>query len=147
MATPYDVMTLLATVRELRGQMAAALQDQLTERRARLQNEARTLRLLTPQRQIERLRQKLDDQTARMAGALRNTARQERQRLVGLNARLQAASPQNLLARGYAIVERDADGLRMNSAQQAAPGTTLRVTLHDGTLKATVKERALRPDA
>ena len=57
--------------------------------------------------------------------------------------RLQSNDPMGILARGYAIVSRQGDGRRLTHAIEAAPGTMLHIRLHDGTLNATVKERAV----
>lgn len=132
---------ILFTVRDYQRRMFSAVNINLADHRSALDNQKRTLRLLSPQNQINRLRQQIDDTSTRSANAMRIFIRQKRQEVATLQKRLEAANPENILKRGYAIVTRAGDGLRMNSIQQAAPGTGIVVKLQNGELKATVKER------
>jgi len=103
-----------------------------TQARTRLDQARSRLRLLAPAAQVERGYLRLDDLTNRFAAAWRHAAQQKRQslaearsrlaqrspearvqlashRLLSLWKRLQSASPQSVLNRGFAIV-RDAQG-------------------------------------
>jgi exodeoxyribonuclease VII large subunit len=139
-ATPNSE-DILYDVRDYQKRMASAVDTLLEGCRDTLEGQKRTLRLLSPQNQINRLRQQMDDLSTRSANAARVLTRQQRQELAALQKRLEAANPENILKRGYAIVTRAGDGLRMNSVQQAAPGTGIIVKLQDGNLNAVVKER------
>lgn len=79
---------------------------------------------------------------AHRASALRQLVSQrllsERQRLGALAARLDALSPLRVLARGYAIVRREADGHAVRRADDVRAGQTVRLQLHEGELTATV---------
>lgn len=141
-ATP-DGDALRYTVRELDDRMQSTLHEMIDDYRQALENEKRALRLLTPAHKIATMRQQLDDRAYRMEKAVRNHLRQQGQYLQNQADRLQAASPQSILQRGYAIVTRAADGKRMTHAIDAAPGTTINVQMQDGMLKASVKEREL----
>jgi exodeoxyribonuclease VII large subunit len=132
---------ILYTVRDSQKRMESAVYALVEEYRDTLEGQKRTLRLLSPQNRIHRMRQQVDDLSTRAATAARVLLRQQRQEVAALQKRLEAANPDNILKRGYAIVTRTGDGLRMNSVQQAAPGTGIVVKLQDGELKATVKER------
>ncbi|MDR7280804.1 exodeoxyribonuclease VII large subunit [Catenuloplanes atrovinosus] len=55
-------------------------------------------------------------------------------------ARLRALSPAATLQRGYAIVQRTADGHVVRAADEAGPGTPLRVRLATGSLSAVVTD-------
>ncbi len=63
--------------------------------------------------------------------------RQERVRLAGLAARLEGVSYQAVLARGFALVQREADGALLPLAAEVPPGARLTLTFADGTLGAT----------
>ncbi|MBZ0308990.1 MAG: exodeoxyribonuclease VII large subunit, partial [Anaerolineae bacterium] len=129
---------ILYTVRDSQKRMESAVYALVEEYRDTLEGQKRTLRLLSPQNRIHRMRQQVDDLSTRAATAARVLLRQQRQEVAALQKRLEAANPDNILKRGYAIVTRTGDGLRMNSVQQAAPGTGIVVKLQDGELKATV---------
>lgn len=64
--------------------------------------------------------------------------RQKRAVLEGLSARLDSASYQSVLARGFALV-RDADGHAVTTAARIAPGAALRLTFADGDVRATAE--------
>ena len=56
-----------------------------------------------------------------------------------LSARIRAADPRNLLARGYTLVT-DASGHVLKSAASVRPGDGIRVLFADGSLDAEVRE-------
>jgi len=64
--------------------------------------------------------------------------RQKRAVLEGLAARLESASYQSVLARGFALV-RDAEGRAVTRAAAVAPGQALRLTFTDGEVRATAE--------
>ncbi|KAA2213135.1 exodeoxyribonuclease VII large subunit [Teichococcus oryzae] len=70
---------------------------------------------------------RLPDPAPRVAARLR----EGRLRLDGLSARLEGASYQGVLARGFALL-RDAEGEPLTSAAAIAPGARVTATLHDG---------------
>jgi exodeoxyribonuclease VII large subunit len=72
------------------------------------------------------------DPAAGMAARLREA----RLHLSGLHARLEGASYQGVLARGFALV-RTEEGHAVTAAADVAPGARLAITLRDGTLGAT----------
>jgi exodeoxyribonuclease VII large subunit len=75
---------------------------------------------------------RIADPAAGMAGRLREA----RLHLSGLGARLEGASYQGVLARGFALI-RTEDGHAITRAAEVAPGTRLAVTLQDGSFDAT----------
>jgi exodeoxyribonuclease VII large subunit len=76
---------------------------------------------------------RLPDPGARIAAQLR----EQRLRLSGLGARLEGASYQGVLARGFALV-RNAEGEAVTLAAGIAPGDHLSLVLQDGSLGVTV---------
>jgi len=121
--------------RALVGAMEAVIDDN-----ARLLSErTRTLRNISPTRQIREWRQRLDNITARMSRAQSGQLAVMRAELRGKTGALKAASPQAILERGYTIVRRADDGTRIGSAQTAAAGDNILIQFHDGEKKATIR--------
>jgi exodeoxyribonuclease VII large subunit len=115
------------------------------------------LRLLSPVALIEQSHLRLDDLRNRLGSALRDSVQLSRQsfngarlrlaaaspekrvqheshRLLGLWKRLESASPQSVLKRGYAIV-RDEAGRPVSRARGLKPGQALVNEFHDGQVR------------
>jgi exodeoxyribonuclease VII large subunit len=145
-ATPNQA-DWLYTLQNLRERMKSSLHERFADIRQELDTQGRTLRLLNPQHRIDTWRQRLDDLAARLTYATQNRLTDQRRRLELLAHRLQAAkaaSPQGILEQGYAIITRTADGKRLTSIQDAAPGTGITVQMQDGTLISRVLERKFK---
>src|SRR6185369_9991986 len=114
------------------------------------------LRLLTPSAQIEQGYLRLDDMSNRLSAALRHSTQESRRRLVDVRntllqrsperrieiashqllslwKRLQAASPQSVLNRGFAIV-RDESGKPVIRRAAVKPGQRLKTEFADGSV-------------
>ena len=78
------------------------------------------------------------------AAPVQALVRQKRAVLEGLAARLESASYQSVLARGFALV-RDADGHAVTAAARVAAGQALRLTFADGDVRATADGHAAPP--
>ncbi|MBO1073529.1 exodeoxyribonuclease VII large subunit [Roseomonas marmotae] len=96
------------------------------------------LQRLTDQRHARLAR--IADPAAGMAARLREA----RLHLSGLGARLEGASYQGVLARGFALI-RTAEGHPVTRAAGVAPGALLSITLQDGTLNATTTDGSAAP--
>ena len=107
---------------------------------------ARTLDHLSPARLIAVLRQRVDDRAARLERQQRQQVALLRERLAARAAALEAASPQAILARGYAIVAHSAGGARVASVNDVRPGDSLDIRLHDGTISARARREGEKPD-
>ncbi len=79
--------------------------------------------------------QRLARTADRLAGATDRLLREQRHRLDGAAARLDALSPLKVLARGYAVA-RTADGDVLRRVDQFPPGTPFRLTVTDGVVHA-----------
>ncbi|MCX8067588.1 MAG: exodeoxyribonuclease VII large subunit, partial [Anaerolineae bacterium] len=137
LATP-DRAELQQQVRTLRNRLVRALETDLAWRRGRVQEQVRALRRLSPVLRLAQARQRLDDLTERAGRAIRHQIAVHRERLAGLAGRLEGVSPLATLERGYAIVQRAADGLIVRSPAQVEPGDALRVRVRDGEFGAKV---------
>ncbi len=136
-----DGAQLAEMVHGLRLRLHAALSDRLAQARQDLVTQQRLLARLSPRHRVQNLRQSVDYLAGRLDGHWRHAVSRERQRLTALTRALEAANPLNLLERGYAIVTRTADGARVSRTRDAAEGTSVTITLRDGRLIATVRQR------
>ena len=123
---------------------AAALDTLIAERvgseRHRLTMTQRTLAHVSPQAYISTMRQRIDGLSTRLENRQQVALRLFRERLTARFAALDAANPQAILARGYAIVTRSEDGYHVTSEQDAVPGTGITIRLHEGQLRARVED-------
>ncbi|MBC7942817.1 MAG: exodeoxyribonuclease VII large subunit, partial [Chitinophagaceae bacterium] len=101
---------------DLRNRLGSALRTSIQLRREALGTAGARLAAATPARRVE----------------------QESHRLLALWKRLESASPQSVLKRGYAIV-RDEQGRPVSRAQGVAAGQGLVNEFHDGKLRVRVE--------
>jgi exodeoxyribonuclease VII large subunit len=106
-------------------------------RRAFVRVEARLAAMLPPR--IADARRQLASIDALLRESKRRVLASHRHRLETLAGQLDAMSPLRVLGRGYAIALRD--GTAVTSAAETAVGDTLEIVLHQGRLRAEVKER------
>lgn len=139
-----DGPALLSDVRAWRERLAMALEVTVEERRRSVEAHLRLLERLSPQKQIDTARQRIDDLFDRATVRMTHHLGRWRDRLSAQHRALDNANPLTLLERGYALVTRTSDGHRVTSVRDAAAGTSVVITLHDGRLIATVRERETR---
>jgi exodeoxyribonuclease VII large subunit len=121
---------------DARARLDAAAREGLALRRALLEEAARAVERHAPLHRLGRDRQQVDDLLRRGERAVAGATLLRRATLDGLAARLGALSPRATLARGYAVVRREADGQVLTGPAQAPSPTRLRITLRDGELLA-----------
>ena len=151
-ATPSNAAELAVPDRqELQGKLQAmqsvmrkCLQRKTESARARLNTALASPFLKDPMNLLAERRQLTDRLTERMVSAQSAAVAEQRRRLTGLAAGLDAMSPLKVLSRGYAVVTKP-DGTLIRAAEQTAPGDRIRVTLARGVLSAAV-ETASDPD-
>jgi exodeoxyribonuclease VII large subunit len=136
-ATP-DRVELGGQVASLIGRLAGALRATLSTHRWALAEQLRALKHLSPSARLAQARQRTDELAARTHDLLRHDVTLRRERLGGLQGRLEGVSPLATLERGYAIVHRRIDGQVVHSVSQVASGDGLRVRVGDGEFGATV---------
>ncbi|MBP7481104.1 MAG: exodeoxyribonuclease VII large subunit [Lacunisphaera sp.] len=143
------------------GSMVDALGNAVAGATEKLDHARSRLRLLAPTAVIESNHLRLDDLGNRLGAALRASiqlrrgalgtgrtrltaaspekrVQQESHRLLALWKRLESASPQSVLRRGYAIV-RDESGKPVARAKGTRPGQALVNEFHDGKVHARVE--------
>lgn len=131
---------------DLRGELRSAftlldgiLHTRLDASRQRLMDIRRRLDQLSPRRQVQNGRQRLDDMQERMARALAAYEQLRRARLDGLQQRLHALNPLAVMQRGFAVVH-SADGRLLSSVRQISIGGEVSVRMTDGSFGAQVNQ-------
>ncbi len=138
--TPQARLQLLQRRQQDAGRRLHAQAQQLLERaRSRLHRAEAGVRLHNPQQQLAALRQRL--QTLHPQAPMARRLQHDALRLRGLARSLESVSPLATVARGYAIVTRQSDGVLVRSATQVDPGDILRTQLADGSLEVRVEKR------
>lgn len=140
LATP-DLSEIGEDLRYTRQRLNTTISDKLMTLRNQLVASQRALRYNSPVMTIRNYRQRIDDLSIRMAQHQKSAIILRRERLQAKRAALEAASPQAILSRGYAIVSRSDDGRRIVSELDATPGTAITVQLRDGEIKARVEDK------
>ncbi len=135
-----DVAEWRAHVLELQQQLTEFMEAFLGDQREQLERAKRELLRLDPRYQLERLQQRLDDTSALLQARMQHILSLRGERLRGVALRLHSLSPLLTIARGYAIVRRDADQTVITSKQQVQPGDELTIQVTDGHIHAIVRQ-------
>lgn len=130
---------LLETLDEMRMRMARAQALRLRFLRAELEKQRARLSALQPAARLKDRRARLSAIAAMLSVRTEHALKTRRMRLEALRQRLWALSPENVLERGFALVE-TREGKLLKSAQNAQENDRVRVLLRDGALRATVTE-------
>jgi exodeoxyribonuclease VII large subunit len=94
-------------------------------------------------RPLERIRQEerqLDDWNERLQRAVRRRIEQLREQLKAQAARLESLSPLNVLARGYSLTCKEADGAVLRDAGEVQPGERVMTRLQQGQIISRVEQ-------
>jgi len=135
-----DIAEWRAHVLELQQQLTEFMEAFLGDQHGQLERTKRELLRLDPRYQLERLQQRLDDTSALLQARMQHILSLRSERLRGLALRLHSLSPSLTIARGYAIVRRDADQTVITSEQQVQPGDELTIQVTDGHIHAIVRQ-------
>ena len=96
------------------------------------------LRSSSPEVELRRFRERLREQHQRLQSVVTMEGRTLRERALSFAARLHAASPVEVLRRGFAIVERS--GRIIPSAAALSSGDRVEIRFHDGKVTTTVEK-------
>jgi exodeoxyribonuclease VII large subunit len=135
-----DIRELRTTLAIRKAQLAAAIENLLEERANGLRQERRALERVSPQSQLDRYLQRLDELNRRLEMAIGNRLALQESALKGLQGKLAGLNPFSTLARGYAVVAEPGTGRLIRSAADVAPGDALVITVQEGQIPATVGE-------
>jgi exodeoxyribonuclease VII large subunit len=139
-ATP-NMDDLSYDLERLRDDMQRFMEDMLSERQSELDRQRRTLTMVSPQRTIHDMQQRVDERLERMVTQEKQYLSLLGERLESRLKSLETANPDALLQRGYAIVIRSEDGKTVTREKDAPPGTGISIRLKDGELKARVEDK------
>ena len=140
LATQITLLDLLAEVQTYKARLASSTMQLIAEQKALLSSLAAQLRYLSPTRLIQSERQRVDELSRRAFMSIAYRVNLQKNHLAGTQKRLEALSPLAVLARGYAVVTRKADGGVVSRVAQAKPGQQIRVRVVDGQFDAEVSE-------
>lgn len=121
---------------DLEARLDDAAMSRLAIENASLDSARRRLDRASPARAIEAARQRVDETAEALALRFQHLLELRSAALGSSAARLHALSPLLTLARGYAVVRREADGALVTSVAQAPAGEGLSIQLSDGRLAA-----------
>ncbi len=138
-----DIQDWLNRTTEYQQMLTSLIEDIFTEKHDELDQALDELKRFSPQSQLERLSQRLDDTTALLVERMSNMLAMRHERLRGMTLRLDSLSHRRTVERGYAIVRRIRDGRVVTSIQQAQPGEDLSIEVKDGQIQATVRDAVI----
>jgi exodeoxyribonuclease VII large subunit len=141
MLTP-DIAELRATLRRLDERLTGMAYDAVIERANQLSALQRALGHLSPANTVRNNRQRIDELNARMQSHLKATLMLRREQLRSQTAALAAANPEAILSRGYAIITRIDDEVRVVSEDDVPGGTRVKIQLKDGSVNARVEDNS-----
>ena len=130
--------TLEQRLDELSARLVRAICTQVRLSQEGLERCEAAVTHLSPLLQVGLGRERLTALERRLMAAQAGGVRREREALERLTATLQALSPLAVLARGYSICRRPADGQVIRDAHAVTPGMPIAVTLWQGSLRCTV---------
>jgi exodeoxyribonuclease VII large subunit len=135
-----DIADSLTRIHAYQYALTTLMDTYLIDQREELDQAKRDLQRFSPQMQLERLHQRLDDTTALLQTRIEHHLSLRGERLSGASLGLHSLSPLLTIARGYAVVRRTADQHIVTSIQHVQPGDELTIQVTDGQIQATVKQ-------
>lgn len=138
LATAATLFDLASGMSNLGQRMDIALASLIQQNRIELSNIESRLRFHSPVRQLQSERQRMDELSRLATTSQAHRLALEASGLDGLGKRLEALSPFQVLARGYAVVTHEADGSVVRSAAKTKTGESIQVRVSDGTFRAQV---------
>lgn len=138
LATQITALALKDNLRSLEQLLTSSMEEAVSRRRDALSSASATLGFLSPARRIDTDRQRLDELARRAEAAASHRLALQASTLDGLQKRLEALNPVQVLARGYSVVRRRKDGVVVSRVSQARGALVVRVS--DGEFDAAVKE-------
>ena len=134
-----DIAGWRADVRMHQQALTDLMEERLSDLHEELERTEKNLRRASPQYQLERLQQQLDDTTALLETRMQHTLSLRRERLKGVALRLHSLSPLLTIARGYAVVRHETDQRIVTSTRQVQSGEQLTIQVTDGQIPVIVR--------
>ncbi len=130
LATPITMIDLRAALQSYQTRILSATLNLLAEQKTSLSSLVSELRYVSPERRIQSGRQRVDEFARRARSSLFHHLQLQSAQVEGMQRRLQALNPMEVLRRGYAVVTRKDDGSVVSSVAQA--GDEMNVRVSDG---------------
>jgi exodeoxyribonuclease VII large subunit len=130
LATPITMIDLRAGLHSYKTRILSAMLNLLSEQKASLSSVELELRYVSPDRRIQSGRQRVDELARRARSSLFHHLQLQSAQVQGMERRLQALNPMEVLRRGYAVVTRKDDGSVVSRVAQA--GDEMNVRVSDG---------------
>ena len=134
---------LMEILSDIDGRLERAIEHYIEVRRLYLKQLATSHILYSPVNRLQQYQQRLDEILERLRLYSRTLMEQARRQFALIMARLDALSPEAVLARGYSIVTKPETGEVVKNAQQVNESEQLDVRLHKGGLGVIVEKRDL----
>jgi exodeoxyribonuclease VII large subunit len=134
-----DIEEWRADVLEKQQVLSELMRDRLFDLEDQLKHARRDLQRASPRSLIDSRRQQLDDLTERVQIRIQHSISLRNERLRGVALQLHSLSPLLTIARGYAVVRRDADGSVVANVQQVQAGDALTIQVQDGYIPVEVR--------
>ena len=115
------------------------IEEYLDELSEQVERTRRELYRASPQSLLDRRRQQIDDSASLLQARMQHILSLQNERLRGLALRLHSLSPLLTIARGYAVVRRNSDGIIITSIEQTQPGDALTIQVSDGRIPVQVR--------
>jgi len=128
LATQTTLDDLRSQLLILQSQISSSTSNLLADHRALVSSLASRLRYVSPERRIQSEFQRLDEFSRRAFSALNHRIQLQSRHVDGVSKRLLSLNPEAVLARGYAIVTRNDDGVVVSKVSQARSGMKVRVS-------------------
>lgn len=135
-----DMSELKREVAGMALQIKALMDSTVISWQTNLDSAQKDLNHASPIRIIHDLQQRVDDLSNRLESAEKRHLSQLQERLAAKVNVLQAANPDAILKRGYAIVTRSDDGKTVKSPKDAPVGTGVKIKTHNGELAARIED-------
>jgi exodeoxyribonuclease VII large subunit len=127
---------LEAGLDEARRRLIAALSARAASARAAVESLARRRAFAEPRTALRSAGQRLDEAGEALHAAVARRLSAGQDEVAAAAGRLEALSPLKVLARGYALVQKAADGSLVRRPADVSPGDRLRIRLADGEIPA-----------
>jgi len=128
LATQITILDLQAELQTYQTRLASSILSLIAEQNVSLSSLISQLRYLSPARLIQSERQRVDELSRRGFMSVAYRVNLQKKFLEGAQKRLEALSPLAVLARGYAVVTRKADGGVVSRVAQASEEMKIRVS-------------------
>ncbi len=126
-------------------ELTSIVSDRIRQAHLNVQSNERALQHLSPRVKLANARQRLDDLMSKMQAVMLHDLLLQRERIKSLSAQLSAFNPLNVLARGYAVVRREATDEVVRSVAQVRLDERLLIRVSDGEFGVRREDRGLRP--